>query len=100
MILSRLETGWHLPFSLPVQLKPQLVGLSLLSFLCVDVFAHGVAEGDKGYIQEISGVNLLPFADLAAKHMVTVDDHLLFSINHQSTIVVRSFSSTNVTGYI
>jgi hypothetical protein len=41
-------------------------------------FAHAVAEGDKGYIQEISGVNLLPFIYLGAKHMVTGYDHILF----------------------
>ena len=40
--------------------------------------AHGVAEGDKGYIQEISGINLIAFAYLGAKHMVTGYDHLLF----------------------
>jgi hypothetical protein len=40
--------------------------------------AHGVAEGDKGYIQEISGTHLVPFAYLGAKHMVTGYDHLLF----------------------
>src|SRR5215204_4911598 len=28
--------------------------------------AHGVAEGDKGYIQEISGVHLIPFVYLGA----------------------------------
>jgi hypothetical protein len=41
-------------------------------------FAHGVTAGDKGYIQEISGSNLIPFAYLGAKHMVTGYDHLLF----------------------
>jgi len=40
--------------------------------------AHAVAEGDKGYIQEISGVHLLPFIYLGAKHMVTGYDHILF----------------------
>lgn len=40
--------------------------------------AHGVAEGDKGYIQEISGVHLASFIYLGAKHMVTGYDHLLF----------------------
>ena len=39
-------------------------------------FAHAVTEGDKGYIQEISGVNLLPFMYLGAKHMMTGYDHL------------------------
>ena len=41
-------------------------------------FAHAVAEGDKGYIQEITGVHLVPFAYLGAKHMITGYDHLLF----------------------
>ncbi len=41
-------------------------------------YAHGVAQGDQGYIQEISGTNLLPFTYLGAKHMVTGYDHLLF----------------------
>lgn len=40
--------------------------------------AHAVAAGDKGYIQEISGVHLVPFVYLGAKHMVTGYDHLLF----------------------
>lgn len=43
-----------------------------------EAFAHAVAAGDKGYIQEISGVNLLPFIYLGAKHMMTGYDHLLF----------------------
>ena len=41
-------------------------------------FAHAVAEGDKGYIQEITGIHLLPFIYLGAKHMVTGYDHILF----------------------
>ncbi len=41
-------------------------------------FAHGVTEGDKGFIQESSGVMLVPFSYLGAKHMVTGYDHLLF----------------------
>ena len=43
-----------------------------------EAFAHGVALGDKGYIQCIFGVHLIPFAYLGAKHMVTGYDHLLF----------------------
>ena len=60
--------------------KPVLFGLTLLAVLSIagSAFAHAVAEGDKGYIQEISGVNLLPFLYLGAKHMVTGYDHILF----------------------
>ena len=41
-------------------------------------FAHAVAAGDKGYIQEITGVHFIPFMYLGAKHMITGYDHLLF----------------------
>jgi len=46
--------------------------------MSTDVLAHAIAQGDKGYIQEISGVNLIAFIYLGAKHMVTGYDHLLF----------------------
>lgn len=41
-------------------------------------FAHSVTAGDKGYILEVTGLNLLPFVYLGAKHMMTGYDHLLF----------------------
>lgn len=53
-------------------------GALLLALFSAAAHAHGVAEGDKGYIQEISGTHLVPFAYLGAKHMVTGYDHLLF----------------------
>jgi hypothetical protein len=40
--------------------------------------AHAVTLGDQGYIQEITGVNIIPFIYLGAKHMVTGYDHILF----------------------
>tara|TARA_B100002003_G_C13986919_1_gene477045 strand:- start:237 stop:887 length:651 start_codon:yes stop_codon:yes gene_type:complete len=43
-----------------------------------EALAHAVAEGDKGYIQEIYGVHLISFIYLGAKHMVTGYDHILF----------------------
>lgn len=59
--------------------------LLLLSafFICLfvgstEALAHAVTQGDKGYILEISGVNLLPFTYLGAKHMMTGYDHILF----------------------
>ncbi|KAA0576117.1 HupE/UreJ family protein [Azospirillum sp. B21] len=56
---------------------PMLV-FAALALAGADALAHGVTQGDKGYIQEISGMNLLPFLYLGAKHMVTGYDHLLF----------------------
>ncbi len=40
-------------------------GVLLYLLLTAFAHAHGVAEGDKGYIQEISGTHLLPFTYLA-----------------------------------
>jgi hypothetical protein len=52
--------------------------ISLLALLPGEALAHGVEAGDKGYIQETSGVVFMPFLYLGAKHMVTGYDHLLF----------------------
>lgn len=59
-------------------LWPFLVLLALFALGVTDAFAHGVTQGDKGYIQEVSGVQLLPFVYLGAKHMMTGYDHILF----------------------
>ena len=55
-------------------------GAVMLLLLCTsfEAWAHNVAEGDKGYIQEMSGIQILPYIYLGAKHMVTGYDHLLF----------------------
>lgn len=53
------------------------IGLALL-LATSEGLAHAVAQGDKGYIQEITGVNILPFIYLGAKHMMTGYDHILF----------------------
>ena len=55
-----------------------VAGLLVLMGLPGEALAHGVTAGDKGYIQEVSGMLLVPFAYLGAKHMVTGYDHLLF----------------------
>lgn len=67
----------HLVFRLAV--------VSILMFFTfagfpADVLAHGVTAGDKGFIQESSGVMIFPFIYLGAKHMVTGYDHLLFLV--------------------
>ena len=55
-----------------------LLALLLALWPHTAALAHGVAEGDQGYIQETTGVQLLPFIYLGAKHMVTGYDHILF----------------------
>ncbi|NRP42360.1 HupE/UreJ family protein [Aliiroseovarius sp. xm-m-339-2] len=55
-----------------------LTALLTLTLWASAASAHNVTEGDAGYIQEIWGVNLIPFMYLGAKHMVTGYDHILF----------------------
>lgn len=102
---------WRIPFALIV----------LLLVPAMDALAHGVPEGDKGYIQEISGTHLLPFTYLGAKHMVTGYDHLLFlagvifflyrlkdialyvslfAIGHSVTMVYGVYAGVNVNAYL
>lgn len=84
-------------------------------------FAHAVAQGDKGYIQEISGMKLIPFVYLGAKHMVTGYDHLLFlfgvvfflyklkhvalyvslfAVGHSTTMLAGVYFDWNVSAYL
>src|SRR5215210_835164 len=40
--------------------------------------AHGVADSDKGFLEQSTGPQIGPFLYLGAKHMMTGYDHLLF----------------------
>jgi hypothetical protein len=78
-----LGLTWQAPYRLStllckVRWPGSIVLLFVFSLFSSDLLAHAVAEGDKGYIQEISGVHLMSFIYLGAKHMVTGYDHLLF----------------------
>ena len=57
---------------------PYLLTFVALALSAGAAAAHNVTEGDAGYIQEIWGVNIIPFMYLGAKHMVTGYDHILF----------------------
>jgi hypothetical protein len=97
-----------------------VVGL-LPSLLAQPALAHAVTEGDAGYIQEITGTNLLPFIYLGAKHMVTGYDHLLFlfgiifflyklkdiglyvslfAVGHSTTLLLGVLYGTQVSSYL
>lgn len=68
---------------LPVKNSPQVnhyLWAVLLLLFTSQATAHGVTQGDQGYIQEISGTHVIPFIYLGAKHMVTGYDHLLFLV--------------------
>lgn len=83
--------------------------------------AHGVAEGDQGYIEQTSGPQIGAFLYLGAKHMVTGYDHLLFlfgvifflyrmkdvaayvtlfAIGHSTTLLAGVLLGTNVSSYL
>ena len=61
-----------------------------------DAWAHGVTQGDKGYIQETVGVHPIPFIYLGAKHMMTGYDHLLFLLG----VIFFLYRMKDVTIYV
>ncbi len=66
--------------AMPTRTLPFWQGWFAVALLCVAsaAFAHGVAGGDKAFLEQTTGMQLLPFVYLGAKHMVTGYDHLLF----------------------
>ena len=97
-----------------------MIALAVLA-LASTAYAHAVTEGDKGYIMEVSGMNLIPFMYLGAKHMVTGYDHLLFlfgvvfflykmkhvaiyvslfAIGHSTTMLAGVYFGWNVSAYL
>ncbi len=93
----------------------------LLVTVSLDAFAHGVAKGDKGYIQETFGIRMIPFMYLGAKHMVTGYDHLLFlfgvifylyrlkdigvyvtlfAVGHSTTLLFGVLTGVSVSSYV
>lgn len=98
-----------------------LASIVALFLIPAQALAHGVAAGDKGYIQEIAGVHLIPFAYLGAKHMVTGYDHLLFllgvifylyrlkdigvyvtlfAVGHSTTLLAGVLTGVSVSSYL
>jgi hypothetical protein len=98
-----------------------LAGIAALIGAPAEALAHGVTAGDKGYIQEVSGMLLVPFAYLGAKHMVTGYDHLLFlagvifflyrlkdigvyvtlfAIGHSTTLLLGVLTGVSVSAYL
>lgn len=70
--------------------------LLLLTLAASTALAHGVAEDDKAFIENVSGRQLLPFIYLGAKHMVTGYDHLLFLVG----VIFFLYRLKDVAGYV
>lgn len=114
--------GWSRLLCVNWQLAlPVLLCLLTLPLLEGTAFAHAVTEGDKGYIQEITGVHFVPFMYLGAKHMITGYDHLLFlagvifflyrmehiaiyvtlfAIGHSITMIVGVYFNISMSSYL
>lgn len=45
-----------------------------------ETFAHGVDDSTRNFLQNNSGIQIIPFMYIGAKHMVTGYDHLLFLV--------------------
>ncbi|WP_374398115.1 HupE/UreJ family protein [Tabrizicola sp.] len=105
--------GWRSPYAAALAI--------VLLLWAGPVLAHAVTLGDKGYIQEITGVKLIPFLYLGAKHMVTGYDHLLFlfgvifflygmkqigtyvslfALGHSTTMLVGVYFNFGINSYI
>ena len=105
----------------PAMALAAILLLFLIDGALSQALAHGVAEGDKGYIQETSGFLFWPFVYLGAKHMVTGYDHLLFlfgvifflyrmkdisiyvtlfAIGHSSTLLLGVLTDISVSSYL
>ncbi|MCH2085573.1 MAG: HupE/UreJ family protein [Pseudoalteromonas sp.] len=54
--------------------------LILMTMVSVEAFAHGVDDSTRNFLQNNTGVQILPFIYIGAKHMVTGYDHLLFLV--------------------
>jgi len=48
--------------------------------LPIDVFAHGVDDNTRAFLQQNTGMQIIPFLYIGAKHMITGYDHLLFLV--------------------
>jgi hypothetical protein len=64
-------------FKLSYLLCPLLI---LLSMASIEAFAHGVDDSTRNFLQNNTGIQILPFIYIGAKHMVTGYDHLLFLV--------------------
>ena len=54
--------------------------ISLLALFSLEALAHGVDDSTRSFLESNTGVQILPFMYIGAKHMVTGYDHLLFLV--------------------
>jgi hypothetical protein len=98
-----------------------LIAFLLLLLVAGAASAHGVAESDKGFLEQATGPQIGAFLDLGAKHMMTGYDHLLFlfgvifflyrmrqvaayvtlfAIGHSTTLISGVLMGTNISSHL
>lgn len=74
-----MHSATHPPLLSPSMRRVALLLIGVaLALMSSTLWAHGVNENDRAFIEGASGVNIIPYMYLGAKHMVTGYDHLLF----------------------
>ena len=97
-----------------------LVLISSLTFTSL-LMAHGVDSATQSFLMNNSGVSIIPFMYIGAKHMITGYDHLLFlvgvifflfktkdvlisvslfTIGHSTTLLLGAFNDIQVNPYL
>jgi hypothetical protein len=72
-----------------------ILGIVLLS-MSFDLFAHGVDDKTRMFLEQNTGVQFIPFIYIGAKHMFTGYDHLLFLVG----VIFFLYRSRDVLLYI
>lgn len=68
----------------------------LLTLLSLEAFAHGVDDSTRNFLENNTGVQIIPFLYIGAKHMVTGYDHLLFLLG----VIFFLYKSKDVLLYV
>ncbi|KJY73061.1 membrane protein [Vibrio coralliilyticus] len=121
LLSSREESVFLAPSGKHLRRGIAVVILAFLMLMSSEALAHAVAQGDKGYVQEITGTNIIAFIYLGAKHMVTGYDHVLFlfgvifflykmkdialyvslfALGHSSTMLLGVYFNIGINSYI
>ncbi|MFQ3206187.1 MAG: hypothetical protein ACI9IT_000321 [Glaciecola sp.] len=76
-------------------LTTMMLSMILMS-MSFDLFAHGVDENTRVFLEQSTGVQFAPFIYIGAKHMFTGYDHLLFLVG----VIFFLYRSRDVLLYI
>ncbi len=117
---NRMQIPWFADRG-PSWIMVQLATIAITLFWAQAALAHAVTLGDKGYIEEITGPQIIPFLYLGAKHMVTGYDHILFlfgvifflygmkeiglyvtlfAIGHSTTMIIGVWFNFGINAYV